>query len=548
MKNILLLLALSLNCVFIFSQNTIGYLNNGSGSYNGYTLISTRTNTLPNSSYLINNCGNIINQWESNYSLAKADYILKNGNILRITSSNNSSTIVLPGKAGRAEIRDWDNTLIWEFDLSNDQEVLHHDVFPMDNGNILIMIAKRHTDTEAHQAGRNPALLTDVNLLEEYIIEVEPTGLNTYNLIWQWNSWDHLVQDFDNSKDNFGVVADNPQLLDINHIKLNPGAEDWLHYNAMFYNEDLDQILISSRNTGEFYIIDHSTSTSDAAGHTGGNSGKGGDYIYRWGNPEAYDQGISTDQKAFGQHSVHWIPQGLPDAGKIMFFNNGAGRGHSSVDIITPPYNAITKNYDYTPGTSYGPSVLDYTYVDPTTPTDFYARFVSNAQMQPNGNILINHGPSGYLFEIDPSTNTKVWEYINPIDQTVGIIPQGGTPSDFTKVLFRVKKYPTDYIGFTGKDLTPGNNIEQNNESCTILSINDYNFDANLTVYPIPSSDIINIKSDKKINNIQLYDINGKLIFNKQSKILNIEKLDKGVYILRIHLKNTIKNIRVVKN
>ncbi|GIR57077.1 MAG: hypothetical protein CM15mP64_4890 [Candidatus Neomarinimicrobiota bacterium] len=34
---------------------------------------------------------------------------------------------------------------------------------------------------------------------------------------------------------------------------------DWKHLNSIDYNEDLDQIIISSRHHDEIYIIDHST-------------------------------------------------------------------------------------------------------------------------------------------------------------------------------------------------------------------------------------------------------------------------------------------------
>ena len=57
----------------------------------------------------------------------------------------------------------------------------------------------------------------------------------------------------------------------------------------------------------EIYVIDHSTTTEEAAGHSGGLSGKGGDILYRWGNPQNYQRGNSQDQILISQHSVNWI-------------------------------------------------------------------------------------------------------------------------------------------------------------------------------------------------------------------------------------------------
>lgn len=79
-------------------------------------------------------------------------------------------------------------------------------------------------------------------------------------------------------------IVNHPELLNINYLT----QKDWLHCNGVDYNPILDQVVISSHNTNEWYVIDHSTTTAQAASHSGGNSGKGGDFLYRWGNPAAY--------------------------------------------------------------------------------------------------------------------------------------------------------------------------------------------------------------------------------------------------------------------
>ena len=66
---------------------------------------------------------------------------------------------------------------------------------------------------------------------------------------------DHIVQDFDATKDNFGNVSLRPEKLDINFLNGGNGSANWLHINSIYFNSVLDQIVISSRSLGEIYII-----------------------------------------------------------------------------------------------------------------------------------------------------------------------------------------------------------------------------------------------------------------------------------------------------
>ena len=412
MKRTLLFICILLSYIPLIGQNTVGVQLNTANSLNGYTLFSPRTNEIPRYTYLIDNCGEIVNRWESTFPLFSTDYLMPDGTLYR-SVIDNQSTLDIPGNTGRIERLDWDDNLIWGLTYSDTDFSFHHDFAVLPNGNILMLVAHRRSEAEAIAEGRDPTTIENGELYEESVIEIEPVGVDSFNIIWEWYSWDHLIQDFDNAQANFDVVGDHPELVDIN-FGVSFGEADWWHSNAMSYSPELDQIIISNRNFDEFIIIDHSTTTAEAATSSGGNSGMGGDIMYRWGNPESYRQGDASDKVLFGMHNVHFIPQGVPDAGKIMIFNNGDDVGFTAIQIITAPYDPGTQNYPYGGG-AFGPTGVDYEYVDPIDPANFFAAFLSGAQQLPNGNILICNGPFGDLFEIDRSNSETVWLYQSPV-------------------------------------------------------------------------------------------------------------------------------------
>lgn len=528
--------------ISVIGQNTIGTLINTENSLNGYTLFTYKKET-----YLINNCGEIINQWTSLNNEGKSVYLLENGNLLRAAVAPNPGNIVIPGIGGRIELFDWDGNLIWSFDYASTTAIQHHDIYPMPNGNILILAVSIISDTEAIQMGRNPANLNGPVLYNEQIIEIEPVGTNDANIVWEWNIKDHLIQDFDNTKDNFGVVSENPQLLDINYLGISNGGANWIHANSIQYNEQLDQIIISARQLSEFYIIDHSTTTTEAATSSGGIYQKGGDILYRWGNPIAYKQGTVSDQKLFGQHFPHWIQNNLVDGGKIIIFNNGINRtpGFSEVDIITPPTSS-TGVYNYSPNSAYGPTIFDYVYTAPVK-TNFYSPILSSAQRLSNGNTLICEGTSGHFFELDANKNI-VWEYINPVGPD-GIMSQGDDPEFISNVIFRAEKFSTDYPAFIGRDLTPGLPIELNPDltQCAILGISANNFNE-IKLYPNPVKNILTINTNNPIIKVEVFDLLGKLVktsFNNNQ--IDVSNLKSSIYIVKLYSENYISVKKIIK-
>jgi len=440
-RNIKLLLfsILLINSTLLLSQ-TVGLLKNTPDSNAGFTLISKLGIT-----YLLDNSGHVAHTWLNGSGTSHPGYLLENGDLFVVNRG--------------IKRLNWEGDLIWQY--SNTEA--HHDVAILPNGNVLLLIRGFKTNAEAIEAGRNPSSING-NLEPMVIYEINSQGV----IVWEWHVWDHLIQDHDSSKDNFGSVEDHPELVDINFTR--NFSVDWLHGNAINYNAELDQILLSPRFNSEIWVIDHSTTTAEAASHSGGNANKGGDLLYRWGNPIAYRAGTVNDQKLFGSHDAQWINAGLPGAGNIIIFNNGGtnyGRdgNYSSIDEIIPPLNNY--NYDITIGQPFAPTSATWTYTaDPLE--DFYSSFISGVQRLSNGNTFVDEGENGRLFEINDSGDV-VWEYQNPITNNAGILFQGDIPAAAPyAALFRASRYTQEYILAINKPLSNTVTIERYNSNSAL--------------------------------------------------------------------------------
>ncbi len=520
---------------------TVGLLSHLSGSEDdGYVLFSPETS---DSTYLIDKCGRRVHTWASNYTPGLDFYLLPDGTLLRTGHYPNPIFDVGGSAGGVIERYDWNSNLLWYYIISNSKETQNHDVCYMPNGDILVDIWEVISDSVALANGRNPAFLGS-SLWTAKIVELQPMGTDSAKIVWTWRVMDHLIQDYDSTKPNYGVVSEHPELLNFNYVNLaaisDTGA-DWLHFNAITYNPTLDQVMISFHNNDEIYILDHSTDSAQAATHAGGVHSKGGDFMYRWGNPQAYDRGTAADTRFFQQHDPIWIPYG-PYANQIMVFNNGYGRGTSpvsfasSVDIIAPPVDSAG-NYSIASGEPFGPTSLSWTYEPGHS---FYSQFMGGAQPLTNGNILICNAMKGRLFEIDSDKNT-VWTYQNPVNADHPVA-QGTTVLNNASV-YRCTFYPSTYSGFAGQTLVAGDPIELNPlaSSCGLngTAVPMLANSTGLRIMPNPANDLVTIETND-INTVLLTDITGRIIVNRSytratSADINTTALANGMYILTVN-------------
>ena len=359
---------------------------------------------------------------------------MPNGHLLRTCSLGFAALLNTGGgEGGRVEERDWQNNLVWCYEQNTPTNLTHHDIALLPNGNLLMIMCEEKTLAEVLAAGFQTNSQTQISvttnggyLLPDAIIEVQPAakdGTTNGTIVWQWHVWDHLIQQYDATKANYGVVSNHVELINANS---GPLQQFWNHFNGIDYNPQLDQILISSRNQCEIWVIDHSTTTAQAAGHTGGRYGKGGDLLYRWGNPAMCNLTDATHKEMlWQQHCATWIPTNCPGAGHILIHDNGINRAnpaYTSIDEIVPPVDA-NGFYSRVGNTYFGPTNYFWQYTN-NPATNFYGADIGGAEREPNGDTLITFGIRGTLFEVTSNLQT-IWQYVNPVTTTP--LAQGST-------------------------------------------------------------------------------------------------------------------------
>jgi len=445
------------------AQNTVGTIEyNPDLAQDGYNMIVP---LFGNGATLVDMCGEVVHAWTSADSLRNTtwSYLQENGDIVMTLRQANVANDVIwtGGGGGIIERRTWDNDVVWSYTLNDSLYRLHHDIHVMDNGNVLALVWELKDSLEYIAAGGDMSLIDDV-IWSEVILELEPNGNGGADVVWEWSAWDHLVQDYDETKSNYGVIADNPQKINLNS-NTSQGQQplaDWLHMNSIHFNPVFGQIMVSVPNLNEVWIIDYA-------------GGAEGSIIWRWGNPAAYDRGTADDQKLFFQHDARWAYEGIglsdPHFGTVTVFNNRvpdaeAPAGyHSEACILEPVYDFYENEYalDLASGT-YLPLDFDEVYAAPN-PADLASNITSNYQILPDGHSLIGEGNQGEAIELDEN-NEVVWRYKIPLSSTGINLPQpvaqGTVLSPMQNLMFRMQRFASDFPGFAGQDLTPVGVIE----------------------------------------------------------------------------------------
>ena len=456
------------------------------GATPGYTLFSPLASA---NTYLVDLDGKVVHTWKHKYNPSSMVYLRDNGNLVRCGHDKGTGLFNGGGMGGILQEFDWDGELVWQDDLNTDNFHQHHDVELLPNGNLLVIGWEAKTPDQAIAAGRDPNAVGEKGLWPDVVLELKPTPPVGSEVVWEWHVWDHLIQDFDSEKPGYGSIPDHAGKLDLNgdHRDQPPVTEaerrrlreveeqmkalgysgddeaeeagdpseedlrrlrspDWMHTNAVAYLPQHDLIVISSPEFNEVFVIDHSTTTAQAASSKGGRHGKGGDFLWRWGNPRNYGAGKNRDRRLFYQHDPTW--QVAADGGvSLLLFNNGGGRpgGAPWSDVIQLELPLRQTGFQREEGKAFGPVDPVWSYSDQGS---FFAPFISGAQRLPNGNTLICEGPNGRLFEVTPEGEV-VWDFLNDLggDKDFG----ENHPPVPPHAIFRAHRYAPDHPALKGR-------------------------------------------------------------------------------------------------
>lgn len=338
--------------------------------------------------YLINKEGEKLFTWTFEDLLGNDFELLPNGNAIGIFKIDNPA-FNIGGYGGIVKIIRPNGAIDWDFEYASDTYISHHDVELLPNGNVLILVWELIDTDTSEQNGVD----IDISIYPEKLIEVNP---NTDEIVWEWRSWDHIVQEFDDTKLNYGIIADNPQRININYDI--PSNGDLMHANGLDYDEVKDVIYLSINFYSEVWVIDHSTTTAEASETTGGVYGKGGDLLYRFGNPSAYNNTFGV-RLFYNNHFPNLIAGGKPGDGNLLIYMNGNNINQSTVLEFELP-----DVFNLMPNTDNEPAVV-WSYTNP----DLYNGKISGANRLSNGNTLICEGDYGY-WEVTPNGEVA-WKY-----------------------------------------------------------------------------------------------------------------------------------------
>ena len=173
-----------------------------------------------NYAMLLDTKGKVVHRWDTDLNGGgHTSYLLKSGGLLRTGIRDRRYVVGQPVAAtDTLQITDTTGQAVWELSAKNihfngNKITFHHDMLPMPNGNILILIYEEISPREAAAAGWTAG--KGKTVWSDGVLEIKPDlEKNSHEIVWYWRFIDHMIQDQDAKAANYGVIADHPEKID----------------------------------------------------------------------------------------------------------------------------------------------------------------------------------------------------------------------------------------------------------------------------------------------------------------------------------------------
>ena len=194
----------------------------------------------------------------------------------------------------------------------------------------------------------------------------------------------------------------------------------------------------------------------------------------------------------------------------------------------------------------FNPVDYDWSWQGSILGTTVFQTKKSSVQSMPNGNLIFCETGLGRISEITKNGDHK-WTYVNP--SGTNVLNQFEIPINVD--MFKAEKYPANYEGFIGKDLTPMGTIENSNansDSCaltintTIISENELKI-----VNPVVGG-FIDFCQDVNFDKIVIYHTNGEKVFefdDFQGRHLNID-IPSSLYLVQLEYNDLVLRKKII--
>ena len=306
--------------------------------------------------------GNVVNNWRPQPAAATADTVDDELVVAEVDPDQvqfQGGLPALEGNPGDAEptpIRaDW-------IDLIG----VHHESWPMPNGNVLTLSTTVHELTPEQRATFCPDDPAPFNAISDVAAEFEPDG----TVVRTWDLWDVIDIDEHPGRElcvDAGIFAGT-------------NTRDWTHANSVIYDPERDAIIISSRHTNQIVAFDHLDE-------------EGPQSQLRWILGDGATMPLDGEQTYY-QHAVE-----VNDDGSLVVYDNGNFRpGTDPADSDNPPYSraVIYEVDDSSDDPAEWSARQRWEHVDVEDNGKLaYSTFISDADVLENGNVLVTHGGIG---------------------------------------------------------------------------------------------------------------------------------------------------------